>query len=68
MKDFYSRPLGWVLQKAAVLFLVVMCTMILHKGVVDISGLAAKHSGKEFWVALGRYLIGNLGGGGKRAD
>jgi hypothetical protein len=68
VKDFYRRPLGWVLQKVAVLFLVVMCTLILHKGAVDISGLAAKHSGKEFWVALTRYLIGNLGGGGKRAD
>ena len=68
MKDFYSRPLGWVLQKVAVLFLVVMCTLILHKGAVDISGLAAKHSGKESWVALARYLIGNLGGGGKRAE
>ena len=68
MKDFYARPLGWVLQKAAVLFLVVLCTAILHKGVVDISGLAAKHSGKEFWVAVARYLIGNLAGGGKKAE
>ena len=68
MKNFYSRPAGWFLQKAAVLFLVVMCTVILHKGAVDISGLAAKHSGKEFWVALTRYLIGNLAGGGKKAE
>jgi len=68
VRDFYARPLGWFVQKAAVLFLVVMSTAILHKGAVDVSGLAYKHSGKEFWVALARYLIGNLAGGGKRAE
>jgi hypothetical protein len=41
--------------------------MVAHKGHADISVLAQKHSGKEFWVELARYFIGNLGGGGKPA-
>ena len=42
--------------------------MIAHKGHNDISALAEKHSGKQFWVALARYFIGNLSGGGKMPD
>jgi len=68
VRDFYSGRFGALVQKGAVVFLVLMCTVILHKGAVDVSGLAAKHSGKEFWVALTRYLVGNLAGGGKRAE
>ena len=41
--------------------------MIAHKGHTDISALAEKHSGKQFWTALARYFIGNLAGGGKSA-
>lgn len=42
-----------------------MCSTIVHKGYVDISALGQKYSGQEFQVALVRYFIGNLGGGGK---
>jgi len=68
VRDFRSGWFGALVQKGAVVFLVLMCSVILHKGAADISGLAVKHSGKEFWVALTRYLIGNLAGGGKRAE
>ena len=54
-----------LLQKAAVVFLVLMLSTIAHKGYVDISALSARHSGQEFRVALARYFIGNLAGGGK---
>ena len=59
---------GALLQKAAIAVLVVICSIILHKGYVDISALARKHSGEEFWVALTRYFIGNLAGGGKAPE
>jgi hypothetical protein len=37
--------------------------MIAHKSYVDISALAAKHSGREFWISLARYFIRNMAGG-----
>jgi hypothetical protein len=52
-------------QKAAIVVLVLMSSTIAHKGYADISALSARHSGQEFWVALTRYFIGNLAGGGK---
>jgi hypothetical protein len=57
-----------LLQKVAIAVLVLLYSIILHKGYVDISALARKNSGQEFWVSLARYLIGNLAGGGKRAE
>ena len=42
--------------------------MVVHKGHADISLIAAKHSGAEFWLEVGRYLIGNLVGGAKKPD
>ena len=49
---------------AAVALLVLIQSMILHKGYTDISALARKHSGEQFWTALARYFVGNLAGGG----
>jgi hypothetical protein len=54
-----------LLQKAAIVVLVLICSIIAHKGYVDISALGQKYSGQEFRVALARYFIGNLAGGGK---
>jgi hypothetical protein len=47
----------------------VMCgafilSMIVHKGYVDVSALAQQHSGERFWLALARYFLRNLAGGG----
>ena len=38
--------------------------MIVHKGYVDISMLAEKHSDGEFWLELAKYFLRNLSGGG----
>lgn len=57
-----------VLQKLAIFAGILLLSMILHKGVTDISVIAEKHSGRQFWVALGKYFIGNLAGGKKAAD
>jgi hypothetical protein len=38
--------------------------MILHKGYVDVSALAQQHSGEKFWLALARYFLRNIAGGG----
>jgi hypothetical protein len=54
-----------LMQKVAIVLLVLMCSIILYKGYVDISALAQKHSGQQFWVELARYFFGNLAGGGK---
>jgi hypothetical protein len=57
-----------VMQKLAIFAGVLLLSMILHKGVTDISVIAEKHSGRQFWIALGKYFIGNLAGGKKAAD
>jgi len=51
------------LQILAVFCAIVIWAMILHKGSADISALAQKHSGVEFWVALAKYYLRNIGGG-----
>ena len=51
------------LQILAVFCAIVIWAMILHKGSADISALAQKHSGGEFWVALAKYYLRNIGGG-----
>ena len=52
-----------LLQILAVFGVIVIWSMILHKASVDISALAQKHSDGEFWVALAKYFLRNLGGG-----
>lgn len=52
------------LQVVAVAIVTVLFAMILHKGSVDISALAQKHAGGEFWVALVKYFFSNMGAGG----
>lgn len=47
------------------LAMVLLLSMIAHKAHHDISIIAEKHSGPAFWVALGKYFIGNIAGGGK---
>lgn len=61
LADFWSA----LLHKVAIVVLALMFSTIVHKGYVDISALACKHSGQEFWVALARYFLGNLAGGGQ---
>jgi hypothetical protein len=51
-----------VLQVFAIALGLSMLAAILHKGYIDVAGLAQQHSGEWFWRALARYLIANLGG------
>jgi hypothetical protein len=55
-------------QVAAIAILIAINVVILHKGAGDISRIAEKHSGWEFWAETARYLIGNLAGGGAKKD
>lgn len=50
------------LQLLAVLGLLLICAVILHKAYVDVAALAGQHSGAGFWRALARYLLRNLAG------
>lgn len=63
-----TRAMQEVLHKLAIFAAILLVSIILHKGFTDISVIADKHSGRQFWVALGKYFIGNLAGGKKAAD
>lgn len=51
------------MQVCAILCLVAYFGLLAYKGRVDISTLAEQYPGSDFWPALGRHLIRNLGGG-----
>jgi len=51
-----------IVQVLAILGLLLMLSVIFHKGFADIAALAQKHSGGEFWQALVRYFLANLAG------
>ena len=53
----------WLQQGLAVLAMALLLSMIAHKAHHDLSIIAEKHSGAEFWWAVGRYVIGNIAGG-----
>jgi hypothetical protein len=52
-----------IMQVLAILCIVALASVILYKGFADVWVLAQKHSGGEFWLALGRYVMRNLAGG-----
>ena len=52
-----------LMQILAILGIIAILSVIVHKGFADISVLAGRHSGADFWVALARYLLRNLAGG-----
>jgi hypothetical protein len=49
-------------------FVLLLLLFGVHKGYNDISRIADKHSGQEFWREVGRYVIGNLAGGAKKQE
>lgn len=57
--DDFSKTM---LQIVAILLLIGLVAMVLHKGFADVSVVWQQHSGAEFWKALGRYLLRNLAG------
>jgi hypothetical protein len=62
----HTGTLGRAGQVFAIAFLLLVYAMIVHKGYGDISRIADKHSGKEFWAEVARHVIGNLAGGAKK--
>jgi len=52
-----------VMQVIGVLGLVLILSVVFHKAIADVAALAERHSGRQFWVELGRYLFRNLAGG-----
>jgi len=58
-----SELLKSVMQVLAILCLIAFFAVVAHKAIVDLSALAQRYPGSEFWPALGRYLLRNLGGG-----
>jgi hypothetical protein len=50
------------LQALAAFCLVAYFALLGHKGFVDIAALATNYPA-DFWAALGRHLLRNLGGG-----
>lgn len=51
------------MQVFAILCLIAYFVLLAYKGTADFSALAQMYPGDEFWPALGRHLIRNLGGG-----
>ena len=64
----FVNVLKMLSQLLAILCIAFLLGMIVHKGHADISALARQHSGEEFRLALARYVLGNLAGGGKPAS
>jgi hypothetical protein len=64
MSTSLSDALKRMAQILAVFCIAVILGMVVHKGHADISALAQQHSGGKFWVALAKYFVGNLAGGG----
>jgi hypothetical protein len=57
-----GSPYKIALQLVAILCLIALFSMVLHKATVDLSALAQQHSGIDFWAALARHILRNLAG------
>jgi hypothetical protein len=68
MSPTLGNTLRTVSQALAILCMAFLLGMVVHKGHADISVLASKYSGGEFWMELARYFIGNIAGGAKRPE
>lgn len=62
-KDRLAAAARTALQVAAILCLVGIFLVLLHKGYTDVSAVARDHPRGEFWPALLRYVFRNLAGG-----
>jgi hypothetical protein len=59
----YSEFLKSALQALAILCLIALLSVVGLKAFADITLLAQKQSGVDFWVALARLVLRNLAGG-----
>lgn len=57
-----------LMQIFAIICAALLFSMIFHKAYVDVSALAELNSGAKFWLALARYFLRNLGGGGPPSE
>ena len=55
-------------QVLGIIALAFLLGMVVHKGHADISVLAAKYSGGEFWMQVASYFIATLAGGANPAS
>ena len=62
MDSKFADTVGNMMQLLAIVCLVLMLSVILHKGFANVSLIAELHSGKEFWIALARHFLANLSG------
>jgi len=60
----YTKIFKTVLQFVGISCLVGIVSMVFHKAFIDISALAQRYSGVDFWAALARQILRNLAGGG----
>ena len=63
MKDHAAGAGQRILQVLAILLLVAIFAVLLHKGYSDVTALARENGRGEFWPALLRYVFRNLAGG-----
>jgi hypothetical protein len=57
-------PVATILQAVGIAGFAGIVAMVSHKMFNDIAMLAERHSGWDFWAALARHILRNLGGGG----
>ena len=63
MSKDHDSPFTTALQLLAILCLIALFSMVLHKAFADLSALAQQHSGADFWAAVARHVLRNLAGG-----
>jgi hypothetical protein len=51
------------MQILALLCLAAYFSLLFHKAFLDLPTLARQYAGSDFWPALGRHFLRNLGGG-----
>jgi hypothetical protein len=62
-KRNFTELIKTALQILALLCLAAYFGLLFHKAFLDISSLAKQYLGSDFWPALGRHFLRNLGGG-----
>lgn len=63
MDNDHSGQFKTALQVLAILCSIALFSMVMHKAFADLSVLALKYSGGDFWAALARLVLRNLAAG-----
>ena len=59
----YGESFKSALQVLAILCLIALFSIVVHKAFADIAVLGQQHSGGDFWADLARHVLRNLAGG-----